>query len=314
LTPGIEVTTGPLGQGFANSVGLASAEAHMSARFNKPDFPIFDNFTYVILGDGCMMEGVTSEAASLAGHLGLEKLIAFYDDNKITIDGSTDMAFSENVADRFKAYGFHVIHVENGDKDLEAISNAIVEAKNIKGKPKLIILRTTIGIHSKVAGTAKAHGAPLGAEDVANVKKILGFDPEKHFYIPSEVSDYYHRLAVKGKDLFSCHKQLMEEYCKKFHEEASLLNKQLNKTLPTNLLEVLPKYESGGTELATRKCSEMSINSFANLIPGFVGGSADLTESNLTTWKKDCGDFQKASYDGRYFRYGVREHGNYFSN
>jgi transketolase len=281
----------------------------MSARFNKPNFPIFDNFTFVIMGDGCMEEGVSSEAASLAGHLGLEKLIAFYDDNKITIDGSTDLALSENVEQRFQAYGFHVIHVENGDKDLEAISNAIDEAKSIKGKPKLIILRTTIGINSKVAGTAKAHGAPLGADEVANVKRKLGFDPEKHFFVPSEVSDYYRRVTSKGKELFECHKQLLNSYYKNFAEEGKVLRNQLSKTLPTNLLEILPKYESGGAELATRKCSETTIGAFANLIPGFVGGSADLTESNLTSWKKDCGDFQKSSYQGRYFRYGVREHG-----
>ena len=309
LTPGVELTTGPLGQGFANSVGLAAAEAHMAARFNKSDFPIFNNFTFVIMGDGCMEEGVSSEAASLAGHLGLEKLIAIYDDNKITIDGSTNLALSENIGQRFNAYGFHVIHVEKGDTDLEAISNAIEEAKSIKGKPKLIILRTTIGIHSKVAGTAKAHGSPLGADEVAKVKQKLGFDPEKYFYVPPEVSDFYRKVSSKGKEYSVSYNQLMEGYRKQFTEEASILTKQISKTLPQNLLDLLPKYKPGSTELATRKCSEMTIDTFVNYVPGFIGGAADLTESTLTLWKEDCDDFQKSHYNGRHFRYGVREHG-----
>ena len=311
MTVGVEVTTGPLGQGFANAVGLAAAEVHLSARFNQPEHAVFDNYTYVVAGDGCMQEGITAEAASLAGHWGLEKLIAFYDDNGITIDGPAHLAFTEDVGKRFEAYGFHVIRVSDGDNDLEGIDRAIAQAKAVKGKPKLIIIKTTIGIGSKVAGNAKAHGAPLGADEVGKVKTKLDFDPAQKFHVPPEVSEFYAKLAEKGVQSNKAYDAMLEKYRKDHSDLANELSERLNKVLTVDLQSLMPSFKG---DLATRKCSEMVFEAVAPVVPALVGGSADLTESNLTTWKKDFADFQKDTPAGRYFRYGIREHAMFAVN
>lgn len=314
MTPGIEVTTGPLGQGFANAVGLAVAEAHLEARFNKEN-EIFDNYTYVLVGDGCMQEGIASEAASLAGHLKLGKLIVFYDDNKISIDGETDISFTENVDERFKAYGFHCLSVENGDEDLEAIDAAICAAKAVSDRPTLIRVRTTIGKGSLGAGSEKVHGSPLGKDELNRVKSLFGFNPNEKFVVPTKVAQLYQQTAARGKaaeiawnETFngpfrSTNPQDFDEIKRRFISEA----------LPENFISLLPIYEPSDTnQIATRKLSETLLNSLAPQLPELMGGSADLTASNLTKWK-GSEDFQSpctglGSYAGRYIRFGVREH------
>lgn len=312
MTPGIEVTTGPLGQGFANAVGLAVAQAHLEARFGSE---VFTNYTYVLMGDGCMQEGVASEAASLAGHLKLGNLIVFYDDNKISIDGETDISFTENVDERFKAYGFHCLTVENGDDDLEAIDSAICAAKSVKDRPTLIRVRTTIGKGSSAAGSEKVHGAPLGKDELSRVKSSFGFNPEEHFVIPSAVAQLYSQVAEKGR----AHEAAWNEnFIGAFRSQnpekfLEIERRFYSKSLPENFLSLLPLYEPSESNLiATRKLSETVLNSLAPHLPELIGGSADLTASNLTKWK-GSEDFQSpstglGSYSGRYIRFGVREH------
>ena len=312
MTPGIEVTTGPLGQGFANAVGLAVAEAHLEARFGEQ---VFDNYTYVLMGDGCMQEGVASEAASLAGHLKLGKLIVFYDDNKISIDGETDISFTENVEERFKAYGFNCLSVENGDDDLEAIDNAICAAKSQKDRPTLIRVRTTIGKGSLFAGSEKVHGAPLGKDELARVKTAFGFSNEEHFVVPVEVAKLYAQAAERGRAAESAWIENFNGNFRAQNPEAynEIDRRFFTKTLPENFMSLLPLYEPSETnQIATRKLSETLLNSLAPQLPELVGGSADLTASNLTKWK-GSEDFQSpstglGSYAGRYIRFGVREH------
>jgi transketolase len=312
MTPGIEVTTGPLGQGFANAVGLAVAEAHVEARFGEQ---VFDNYTYVLMGDGCMQEGVASEAASLAGHLKLFKLIVFYDDNKISIDGETDISFTENVEERFRAYGFNCLSVENGDEDLEAIDSAIRSAKSQKDRPTLIRVRTTIGKGSLIAGSEKAHGAPLGKDELARVKTAFGFSNEEHFIVPSEVSKMYAQAAERGRVAESAWNETFNgSFRSQYPEAYAEINRRFfTKSLPENFVSLLPLYEPSETnQIATRKLSENVLNSLAPHLPELVGGSADLTASNLTKWK-GSEDFQSpttglGSYSGRYIRFGVREH------
>lgn len=311
LTPGVEVSTGPLGQGISNGVGLAIAEEHMAATFNKADGQLFDNYTYVFCGDGCMMEGISSEACSLAGHLGLGKLIIFYDDNQISIDGGTDLAFSEDVTKRFESYGFDCHYVADGDHDLEGMVVAIERARQVKDKPSLIRVKTTIGFSSKNQGSEKVHGSPLGAEDVANVKKILGFEHESTFTVSTEVYDFYHRVASQGRDAATEWNSRMQKYCGTYPELSEELIRRLAKRLPDNLEAILPRYKPGDAEVATRKLSENVLNVIADQLPELIGGSADLTASNLTKWKTSI-DFQKpgklGNYAGRYLRFGVREH------
>ena len=312
MTPGIEVTTGPLGQGFANAVGLAVAEAHLEARFGSE---IINNYTYVLMGDGCMQEGVTSEAASLAGHLKLGNLIVFYDDNKISIDGETDISFTENVDERFKSYGFHCLSVENGNEDLDAIDAAICAAKCVKDRPTLIRVRTTIGQGSSVAGSEKVHGAPLGKDELSRVKSSFGFNPEEHFHVPVAVANLYAQVAKNGCALES---EWNETFNGTFRSEnpekySEIERRFIKKSLPPDFLSFLPLYEPSETnQIATRKLSEIVLNSLALHLPELMGGSADLTASNLTKWK-GSEDFQSpstglGSYAGRYIRFGVREH------
>ncbi|KAI8594016.1 Transketolase, thiamine diphosphate binding domain-containing protein [Geranomyces variabilis] len=310
---GIEVTTGPLGQGIASAVGLAIAEAHLAATFNKPGFELVDNNTFVILGDGCMQEGVQAEAASLAGHLQLGKLIALYDDNHIQIDGDTALGFTEDVIARFEAYGWHTQVIADGDHDIEGITKAIEAAKKVTDKPSLIKVRTTIGYGSKNQGEEKVHGAALGEPDIVEVKKKFGFNPEEKFHIPQEVYDFYHKLAKKGSDASEAWDKLFANYAKEFPDLHAELTRRMNNKLPDGLLAALPRYTPKDAPIATRKLSETVLNKIAPILPELIGGSADLTGSNLTRWK-GAEDFQPPStklgtYAGRYIRFGVREHG-----
>ncbi|PMB25514.1 transketolase [Fischerella thermalis] len=307
-TPGVEVTTGPLGQGIANAVGLAMAEAHLAAKFNKPDAKIVDHYTYVILGDGCNMEGVSGEACSLAGHLGLGKLIALYDDNHISIDGSTDISFTEDVGKRFEAYGWHVQAVSDGDTNLEAIHQAIAAAKAVTDKPSLIKVRTTIGYGSpNKANTAGVHGAALGGDEVAATRNNLGWEHEP-FVIPEDALKHFRKAVDRGAEYESQWNKTFADYKAKYPQEAAEFERQISGKLPEGWEKALPTYEVGSKALATRKTSEITLNALAPVLPEMIGGSADLTHSNLTELK-GAGDFQKGQYQNRNLRFGVREHG-----
>jgi transketolase len=311
-TDGIEVTTGPLGQGISNAVGLAIAEQNMAATFNKPGFEIFNNYTYVVLGDGCLQEGVQSEACSLAGHLQLGKLIALYDDNHITIDGDTAVSFTEDVLKRFEAYGWHTQEIPNGDTDVQGIHAAIEKAKKVTDKPSIIKIRTIIGYGSLHQGEEKVHGSPLSEDDIVQLKKKFGFDPNKKYFVPQEVYDFYHQITARGEKINQEWDQLLEEYCLKFPELGAEIKRRLKGDLPNGWQSVLPKYTPSDQPQATRKLSEAVLNKLSEVIPELIGGSADLTGSNNTRWKTAV-DFQNPStklgdYSGRYIRYGVREH------
>lgn len=307
-TPGVEVTTGPLGQGIANAVGLAMAEAHLAAKFNKPDAKIVDHYTYVILGDGCNMEGVSGEACSLAGHLGLGKLIALYDDNHISIDGSTDISFTEDVGKRFEAYGWHVQAVSDGDTNLEAIHQAIAAAKAVTDKPSLIKVRTTIGYGSpNKANTAGVHGAALGGDEVAATRNNLGWEHEP-FVIPEDALKHFRKAIDRGAEYESQWNKTFADYKAKYPQEAAEFERQISGKLPEGWEKALPTYEAGSKAIATRKTSEITLNALAPVLPEMIGGSADLTHSNLTELK-GAGDFQKGQYQNRNLRFGVREHG-----
>ena len=307
-TAGVEVTTGPLGQGIANGVGLAMAEAHLAAKFNKPGCTLVDHYTYVILGDGCNMEGVSGEACSLAGHLGLGKLIALYDDNHISIDGSTDIAFTEDVGKRFEAYGWHVIHVESGNTDLDAIDKAIAAAKSVTDRPSLIKVTTIIGYGSpNKANTAGVHGAALGDAEIKLTREALGWD-HAPFEIPADVLSHFRKAVNRGASLEAEWQQALATYRTQYPTEAAEFERMLSGQLPANWADALPKYTPEDKALATRKNSEMTINALAKVLPEFIGGSADLTHSNLTEIHGE-GDFQKGQYQNRNLHFGVREHG-----
>ncbi|KAF2786499.1 transketolase [Melanomma pulvis-pyrius CBS 109.77] len=311
-TPGIEVTTGPLGQGFANAVGLAIAQAHTAAVFNKPGFELINNHTYMFFGDGCAMEGIASEAASTAGHLQLGNLIAIYDDNHISIDGDTKCAFTEDVMKRFEAYGWHIQHVTNGDSDLEGIEAAIAEAKKVTDKPSVIKLTTTIGFGSKLQGTGGVHGNPLKSDDIKQVKEKFGFDPEKTFVVPQEVYDQYHKHAAEGAAAEQEWNKLFEKYGKEHKDLHDDLARRLTRDLPEGWEKKLPTYKPTDPAIASRKLSESVLEAVHDVIPELISGSADLTGSNNTRWKNAV-DFQPPSlgignWAGRYMRYGVREH------
>lgn len=312
--PGVEVTTGPLGQGISNAVGIAIAQANFAATYNKPDFTLSDSYTYSFLGDGCLQEGVSSEACSLAGHLQLGNLIAIYDDNKITIDGATDVSFTEDVLKRYEAYGWEVLTVDNGNEDLNSISAAIEKAKQSKNKPTLIKMSTIIGFGSLHAGSGSVHGSPLKADDVKQLKQRFGFDPEQSFVVPQEVYDFYQKsVAQPGAKLNAEWDQLFAKYQKKYAQLGKDLARRLSGKLPENWDSKLPTYTPADSAVATRKLSEMIIEDIYAELPELIGGSADLTPSNLTRWKEAV-DFQPPStglgdYSGRYIRYGIREHG-----
>jgi len=311
-TPGIEVTTGPLGQGFSNAVGLAIAQAHTAATFNKPGFELSNNYTYMFFGDGCAMEGIASEAASTAGHLQLGNLIAVYDDNHIPIDGDTKCAFTEDVTKRFEAYGWEVIWVKDGDHDYEGIEKAIAQAKATKDKPTMIRLTTTIGFGSLLQGTGGVHGNALKEDDCKQVKKKFGFNPEESFVVPQEVYDMYHKHAAEGAAAEEEWNKLFEKYSQEHKELADDLKRRQTRKLPEGWQTKLPTYKPTDKAVATRKLSETVLEAIHDVIPELLSGSADLTGSNNTRWKKAV-DFQPPNlgigdYSGRYLRYGVREH------
>lgn len=307
-TPGIEVTTGPLGQGIANAVGLAMAEAHLAATFNKPDCTLIDNYTYVILGDGCNMEGVSGEACSLAGHLGLGKLIALYDDNHISIDGCTDISFTEDVAKRFEAYGWHVQHVEHGNTDLDGIQAAIAAAKAVTDRPSFIKVTTTIGYGSpNKANTADVHGAALGAAEIEATRQNLswGYEP---FVLPDDALKHFRKAVERGAAAEAEWQQVWATYKSKYAAEAAEFERLTSGKLPQGWEKALPTYTPADKPVATRKLSEITLNALAPVLPELIGGSADLTHSNYTLLK-GLGDFQKGQYGNRNLRFGVREHG-----
>ncbi|ORZ38088.1 Transketolase, thiamine diphosphate binding domain-domain-containing protein, partial [Catenaria anguillulae PL171] len=312
-TPGVELTTGPLGQGISSAVGLAIAEAHLAAHFNRPGYELFNNYTYVILGDGCLQEGVASEACSLAGHLKLGKLIALYDDNHVSIDGDTNLGFTEDVNKRFESYGWHTLVVSDGDADQpSSIAEAIAAAQKVTDKPTIIKIRTTIGFGSTKAGSDKVHGAPLGAQDITQLKQKLGFNPEATFHVPAEVYELYKEVNKRGTDAEAAWNALFAKYKQAFPELAAEFERRRESKPHPDLLKYLPKYTPADAPVATRKLSELVLNAIADHVPELIGGSADLTGSNLTRWKT-AKDFQAPStglgdYSGRYIRFGVREH------
>ena len=308
VTPGVEVSTGPLGQGISNAVGLAMAEAHLAAEFNQPDFNIVDHHTFVLCGDGCLQEGISSEACSLAGHLGLGKLIVCYDDNHITIDGDTALSFTEDVNLRYESYGWHVQTVSDVN-DVDSLRKAIEAAKNEKSKPSLIKVRTIIGHGSAKEGTHHVHGAPLGAADLAKVKQFYGFDPAQSFEIPGDVLASMRLSAVEGERLEHDWIHMFELYSKKYPHLAAEYERRMENRLPDGWKEKLPTYLAPDAKsVATRNRSEEVLNICAAALPELMGGSADLSGSNLTVLKCS-GDFQKDNAAGRYIRFGVREHG-----
>jgi len=304
-TIGVEVTTGPLGQGIANAVGFAWAEKYLAAKFNKADCEIVDHYTYVLCGDGCLMEGISAEAASLAGTLGLGKLILLYDSNSITIEGATNIAFREDVLKRFEAYDWHVQKVEDGN-DLCAISAAI-EAAKASDKPSIIEVRSQIGFGApNKQGKASAHGEPLGAEELALAKANLGFDPEKSFYVPDEVYADVNAKMAANAEKEAAWNVLMAEYAKKYPVDYAEFESWFSKDLPVDLLndEDFWTYEGN---LATRVSSEVVLNKICNKIPNLFGGSADLAPSTKTIMK-GRGDYSPENPTGANLHFGIREH------
>eukprot|EP00163_Fabomonas_tropica_P005829 TRINITY_DN1546_c0_g1_i1.p1 TRINITY_DN1546_c0_g1~~TRINITY_DN1546_c0_g1_i1.p1 ORF type:complete len:667 (+),score=243.72 TRINITY_DN1546_c0_g1_i1:84-2084(+) len=305
-TDGVEVTTGPLGQGFANGVGVAIAEAHLAATFNKPGHTIIDNYTYVMCGDGCLMEGVSSEAASVAGHLGLGKLIVLWDDNKISIDGGTDLAFSEDVVARFQAYGWQTLRVDDGNTNYKSIEDAIAAAKQESGKPTFIAVKTTIGFGSVRADTSKVHGSPIGPEDVANVKKKFGLDPEQFFQIPDDVAAHYQARKQQGIQAEAEWTAAFAKYEAEFPDLAKEFKRRVAGEFPADWESQLPTATPADKALATRAASRDVLAKLFASFPEMVGGSADLNPSCLT-YIEGSKDFQKATPEGRNIRFGVRE-------
>lgn len=311
LLDAVEVSTGPLGQGISNAVGLAIAERHLAARFNRDDFQVVDHHTYVICGDGCLQEGVSAEASSLAGHLKLGKLIVLYDDNNITIDGETGLSFTEDVGKRYEAYGWHVTAVEDGNSsDTSSLKAAIAAAKAVTNRPSLIKVRTVIGIGSLKQNTHSVHGSPLGAEDLAQFKERNGFNPAESFVVPDEVRACYAAAPNKGPQFSAAWDEMMTAYAAAHPELAAEFNRRMQpNSLPEGWRDALPRYTPGESAVkASRNYSQDVINALAPIVPELMGGSADLTPSNKTNFK-GCVDFQYATPEGRYMRFGVREHG-----
>ncbi len=306
-TAGVEVTTGPLGQGIANAVGLAMAEAHLAAKFNRPGCDLIDHHTYVIMGDGCHQEGVSSEAASLAGHLGLGKLIALYDDNHITIDGNTQVSFTEDVLKRYEAYGWHTIHVADGNTDVAGIARAIAEAKAVTDKPSLIKVTTTIGYGSpNKANTAGVHGAALGADEAELTRNNLGWTYGA-FEVPQESYDHWRQAISRGAAAEAAWNETLATYRSTYPAEAAQFERQLRGELPQGWDAALPSYTPEDKGLATRMHSFNCLNAIGPNLPELIGGSADLTHSNLTDIKGEA-SFQKGGEANRYLHFGVREH------
>lgn len=307
MTPGVEVTTGPLGQGFANGVGMAIAESHLAAEFNRPGHEIIDHYTYAIVTDGDLMEGVASEAASLAGHLKLRKLIYFYDDNRISIDGSTDLAFTEERAARFEAYGWHVSRVAD-PFDVDGIT-AAVEIAKADPRPSMIIVRTTIGDGlPHVQGTEEAHGSPPGWEEIDLAKEAVGWPKEPHFYIPDDVLAHFRTKIEEGRLQESDWQEKFEAYRKAYPDLAAELERRIRGELPKDWLDAVPVFPADPKGMASRAASGKVINALAAGLPELMGGSADLAPSNKTWISKDPA-FSPETPEGRNIHFGVREHG-----
>ncbi len=306
MTPGVEVTTGPLGQGVSNGVGMAIAEAHLSAKFNRPGFQVLDHYTYVIASDGDLMEGVASEACSLAGHLGLGKLIVLYDDNHISIDGSTDLAFTEDRMGRFSAYGWQTLEVADGN-DTETIAKAIEEAQGEGDRPSIIAVRTHIGYGSpNKQDTSDAHGSPLGEEEVRLTKEKLGWPADKSFYVPEEAAAHFKTVADTGEKEEAQWQEIFSAYQKEHPDLAAMWKQMWKAELPQGWQEALP--DLSGQNIATRSASGKVINALAPVLPRLLGGSADLAPSNNTMIAGE-GAFSRENRLGRNFHFGVREHG-----
>ena len=322
LTPGVETTTGPLGQGFGNGVGMAMAEAHLAARYNRPGFEIVNHFTYAIVSDGDLMEGVAAEAASLAGHLKLGKLIYLYDNNRISLAGATDLSFTEDCAKRFEAYGWHTLSVENGN-DLEAIHGAIRAAREEQSRPSLILLRTHIGFGSPgKQDTFEAHGSPLGEAEVKRTKENLGWPLEPAFYIPKEAETHFHAAISTGQKAEANWQEHFNAYREKFSDLAREFQQIMSGALPANWQASIPSFPADPKGLATRAASGKIIAALGTALPTLIGGSADLNPSTFTVLPK-LGDFESPqrkfidnqgsaggdwNYAGRNIHFGVREH------
>jgi transketolase len=305
LTPGVEITTGPLGQGFANGVGMGIAGKHLAAVFNKRGFPVVDPYIYCICSDGDLMEGVSYESASLAGHLGLGNLIYLYDDNRITIDGSTDLAFTEDRTKRFEAIGWHVLEIADGN-DLKAIEAAIKEAQRVKDRPSIIRVHTVIGFGMPKQGTSKAHSDAPGEDAVRETKRNLGWPENKHFYVPTEVKTKYREALKNGARMEKEWDVMVRTYEKKFPDLGRAFHDIRTADLPDGWEKSLPSFD-GTDSKATRAYSGDVINAIADTMPQLIGGSADLTPSN-NTYIKSSGALQKGEYQNRNIHFGIREH------
>jgi transketolase len=306
-TPGIEITTGPLGQGFANAVGMAMAEAHLSAKYNKPNIKIIDHFTYVMVSDGDLMEGVSAEAASLAGHLQLGKLICLYDNNHVTIEGSTDLTFTENTADRFKAYGWHVQKVEDIN-NLHGIEFAINAAREETDQPSLVIVKSIIGYGSpSKQGTSAAHSGPLGSEDLNDAKRNLDWLYKESFFVPDEVRRHLRKAVKEGNTHVKEWVNRFEAFQSLYPAEAKEFKRIMEGGLPPCWENCLPVFRPETGNTATRKANAPIINSLSSVIPELMGGSADLAPSNITLIE-NAENFSATSYQGRVIRFGIREH------
>lgn len=305
-TVGIEATTGPLGQGMAMAVGMAMAEAHLASVFNKEGFPVVDHYTYVLGGDGCMMEGISSEAFSLAGTLGLNKLIVFYDSNNISIEGSTDIAFTEDVTKRFEAFGFQTLEVKDGN-NLAQIGAAIEAAKADKSRPSLIKVNTVIGYGCPAKqGKASAHGEPLGEDNVAALKEYLEWPCKEAFGVPQEVYDHFKEITAKKAKTEEAWNQMFAEYCTKYPEMKKMWDSYYNGYDLSELFDSEEYWRKAEKPEATRSTSGSILNEIKAVMPNLIGGSADLAPSNKTNMK-DAGDFSKDNYAGTNLHFGVRE-------
>ena len=305
-TDGVETTTGPLGQGLANAIGMAVAQKHLAAIFNKDDFKILDHFIYAEAGDGDLMEGISHEAASFAGHNKLGNLVLFYDCNNITIDGNMSLSNSDDVNKRFESYNWHVQTVDDAN-NLEEITKAVENAKNISDKPSIIIVKSVIGFGSpNKQGTSSSHGSPLGDNEIILVKRNFGFPEDEKFFIPTEVAEHFAELSLKGAELEKKWNELFEKYSQKFPEEAKLFTKVMNGDFGESWKNLLPKFENYGEGMATRNSSQTVLNAIAAALPTLFGGSADLTPSNNTDVKGWL-DFTPKTPQGNYIRYGIRE-------
>ncbi len=305
-TPGVKATTGPLGAGMGMAVGMAVGEAHLAAVFNEPGYPVVDHYTYVLGGDGCMMEGISSEAFSLAGSLGLGKLIVLYDSNRITIEGSTDIAFTEDVQERMAAFGFQTLTVEDGN-DTAAIGKAIQEAKADASRPSFITVKTRIGYGCPLKeGTASAHGEPLGEANILAMKEALGWDSTEPFYIPDEVYAHYHSLAQKGAKARAVWERMFAAYQEAYPEKKRLWDQYHDPDIAKKLYDDPAYWACKDAPQATRSLSGMLIGKIKDTVPALVGGAADLAPSTKT-YMKDAGDFSKTDRTGRNLHFGVRE-------